>query len=262
MLKINDYERLLASVQELHALGDLADFRQRVTHIVRNLVRATCVSYNEIDPQLKTAIGVFDDPVAEREVMRHWHLWEQYCHQHPVLHYFRQNPHACCQKISDCLTQQQFHELPLYQEFYSVVGLEYQFALNVVDEHAVVGIVSNRYGKDEYDFDEYDRQMLALLQPHVQNAYTRLRTRHGLQLLLDGPLTEELVLELRRIGLTDREGQILYYLFLGHTNKQIALHMQLSEGTVRKHVEHLLSKLGATSRTGACREAMRRLAGS
>jgi DNA-binding NarL/FixJ family response regulator len=36
----------------------------------------------------------------------------------------------------------------------------------------------------------------------------------------------------------------------GHTNAQIALRLQLREGTVEKHVSSALAKLGMSSRAG------------
>lgn len=52
-------------------------------------------------------------------------------------------------------------------------------------------------------------------------------------------------------GFTPREREVLDHLVLGLNNKQIARDLDLSEGTVKVHVKHLLKKLGLRSRLEA-----------
>ena len=86
-----------------------------------------------------------------------------------------------------------------------------------------------------------------------------IRTRHEMELLLRGPISEELILVLRELGLSVGESHVMFWMYQGNTNKQIAKSMNISPGTVRKHVENILRKLGATTRTEACRIAMLRI---
>jgi PAS domain S-box-containing protein len=51
--------------------------------------------------------------------------------------------------------------------------------------------------------------------------------------------------------LSQREGQILRLLARGMTNREIGRELQLSPGTVKNHVSHLLDKLNAVDRTAA-----------
>ncbi|MFC1363362.1 MAG: winged helix-turn-helix transcriptional regulator [gamma proteobacterium symbiont of Ctena orbiculata] len=51
--------------------------------------------------------------------------------------------------------------------------------------------------------------------------------------------------------LTTREREILQCIARGQSNKQIANVLQISEGTVKVHVKHLLKKLNLHSRTEA-----------
>lgn len=52
-------------------------------------------------------------------------------------------------------------------------------------------------------------------------------------------------------GLTDREVQVLREVAAGHTNREIAAALHLSERTVAHHVEHVYDKIGIRSRAGA-----------
>ncbi len=54
-----------------------------------------------------------------------------------------------------------------------------------------------------------------------------------------------------REGLTTRELQILQILAQGKSNLQIAEELVISRGTVKVHVEHIISKLGVSDRTQA-----------
>jgi DNA-binding NarL/FixJ family response regulator len=58
--------------------------------------------------------------------------------------------------------------------------------------------------------------------------------------------------------LTSRELEILQLLAMGHTNRDIAGQLFISPDTVKTHLEHIYQKLGATDRTAAVAEAMRR----
>lgn len=51
--------------------------------------------------------------------------------------------------------------------------------------------------------------------------------------------------------LTERETEILQYLALGLSNKQIAVRLHISEHTVKFHVSSIYGKLGATNRAEA-----------
>jgi DNA-binding NarL/FixJ family response regulator len=57
------------------------------------------------------------------------------------------------------------------------------------------------------------------------------------------------------LGLTRREGEVLYLLGRGLSNKEIGHQLSLSVATVKHHVHHVLEKLGLTRRA----EAMRRV---
>jgi DNA-binding NarL/FixJ family response regulator len=50
---------------------------------------------------------------------------------------------------------------------------------------------------------------------------------------------------------SDREGQVLQLIRQGHSNREIAASLHLSEGTVRNHVSQILSKLQVRDRTQA-----------
>ncbi len=56
-------------------------------------------------------------------------------------------------------------------------------------------------------------------------------------------------------GLTPREAEVLAWVAQGKTNREAGLILGLSTRTVQKHLEHVFSKLGVESRTGAILKA-------
>jgi DNA-binding NarL/FixJ family response regulator len=58
--------------------------------------------------------------------------------------------------------------------------------------------------------------------------------------------------------LTEREVEILQLVAFGHTNRDVGGKLYISPDTVKTHLEHIYQKLGATDRTAAVAEALRR----
>ncbi len=52
-------------------------------------------------------------------------------------------------------------------------------------------------------------------------------------------------------GLTHREIELLSWVAQGKSNKEIGIILNISSHTVTKHLEHIYTKLGVYSRTGA-----------
>ena len=59
-------------------------------------------------------------------------------------------------------------------------------------------------------------------------------------------------------GLTEREIDVLRLMARGRSNKMIGAELQISEGTVKFHVNNILGKLGAEDRTQAVTAALQR----
>jgi DNA-binding NarL/FixJ family response regulator len=53
-----------------------------------------------------------------------------------------------------------------------------------------------------------------------------------------------------KLGLTNREQQLVGLISRGMTNKEIASELQLAEHTIRNHIHRMLRKVGATHRLG------------
>jgi len=103
-----------------------------------------------------------------------------------------------------------------------------------------------------------DGYLLKDMEPEEMLNSLRLAARG--RLVLSAPITELLARSLRSeqavgatpVGdLTDREHEILLQIAAGRSNKLIARELNITEGTVKVHVKHLLKKLSLRSRVEA-----------
>jgi DNA-binding CsgD family transcriptional regulator len=146
-------------------------------------------------------------------------------------------------KPSDFYSVRQWHSLGLYTEFFRTGGVEHELALMLP---ARLGLATGPgqtmrllfFRGPGPDFSERDRALLALLRPHLHQAY------------LDA--------ERRRCGtpsLTPRHWELLRLVAAGHTNTQIARRLGVTEGTVRIHLQNIYGRLQVSSRTAAVTKA-------
>lgn len=61
------------------------------------------------------------------------------------------------------------------------------------------------------------------------------------------------------LGLTKREAEVLFWVAKDKSNKEIAVILNCSDKTVKKHLEHIYEKLGVQTRAGAVVQALSRL---
>ncbi|MER3422237.1 MAG: hypothetical protein C4293_02410 [Nitrospiraceae bacterium] len=61
---------------------------------------------------------------------------------------------------------------------------------------------------------------------------------------------------MERFQLTEREQAILQNLLQGCTNKEIAFHLGISEGTVKSHIRHIMAKMKCSTRTAIVAQAL------
>jgi DNA-binding NarL/FixJ family response regulator len=80
----------------------------------------------------------------------------------------------------------------------------------------------------------------------------RTRAGDGRTLILDEQRASAPSIEtLRSLGLTDRQAQVLRLVARGKRSRQIAAELSISVATVEKHLEHIYSRLGVSSRAEA-----------
>ena len=92
------------------------------------------------------------------------------------------------------------------------------------------------------NYTQRERDLLGLVRPHL----AQMRMNAELRRRADPSL-----------GLTAREAEVLGWVARGKTNAEIGAALFISPLTVRKHLEHILEKLGVRTRTAAARAVHR-----
>ncbi len=164
-----DYETLQGGLRDLYAHHNLDTLPRAALRLSTCLVPNELSGYNEVDPSRKRLQVVFEPAERQADITESLPIWERYMHQHPVLSHYIKQPADGPRKISDFLSNAEFRRLELYQEFYRNIGTKYQMVVTMPSPAPLVVAVALNRGKK--DFTERDRKLLALMQPHLRQAY-------------------------------------------------------------------------------------------
>jgi two-component system NarL family response regulator len=85
-----------------------------------------------------------------------------------------------------------------------------------------------------------------------------IRKVHAGARRIPAPVAERLAERMGSADLTGREIEVLEQIVAGRNNKAIASRLNISEATVKSHVNNILSKLGVSDRTQAATTALQR----
>ena len=163
-------------------------------------------------------------------------FWVHYADSLPCSYPCRSGDIASVTKISDFYSVRQHRNTAMYDHLsnnYDRFDHEIMVCLPVGPAHTrTLRLLFFRQAGS--DFTDRDRAVLTLLRPHLHAAYLAARqSRAGLT------------------PLTTRQREIMQYVAAGYSNYQIARRLDLSEGTVRKHLENVFTRLRVTSRAAA-----------
>lgn len=85
-----------------------------------------------------------------------------------------------------------------------------------------------------------------------------VRSANEGQMAIPAKIGERLATRTAAHSLTERERQVLELMVAGKSNKEIAASIEVTPGTVKVHIGHILKKLSAAGRTDAIRIALER----
>jgi hypothetical protein len=175
MLSSKDAMKLIALLQRLYQQTDVAKLPATAVSVLASLVPSDAAAFNVIyDVDHRVEI-THNAPALNGEVARRTWALEKYIDQHPLENFFKTTGSSEPVRISDFLSRKKFHDLPLYQEFYKSLGVEYQISafLRQIDKFRI-GIGVQRQLKD---FTGRDKEVIACLAPHIFQAYKKVARR-------------------------------------------------------------------------------------
>ena len=172
-LSEQDASALLDFVSELRELDDQFPFPPRLVARLLDLIAADCVSYSELDPARRCSIlQVWHELDADDQLS--WDsdpsfvgdLWWQLRDTHPLCsRRSATGDWTTARKVSDFVTLREFRRTPIYDAFYRG-SIDHWLDFGLAPEPTRTRVfIFTRYKR--LDFDERDRLVATLLQPHL-----------------------------------------------------------------------------------------------
>lgn len=214
-LSERDASGLLAFVSELRDLNEPLPFPPRLVAGLRTLLGADFVNYAEVDPVARASIlHVWAQADAEGgiawadddQVACAHDYWWSVRPTHPTFGYrIASGDWTTARKVSDFVTLREFRRTPIYDAYYRGYA-DHWLDVGLAAEPARSRLfVFTRLRKD--DFDERDRLVAALLQPHLarraEEAEAALRAAEAMAAVEEGAIEEA-----RRVVLCSVSGVI------------------------------------------------------
>lgn len=203
MISDRQHRALLEVIGEANGAADREEFRVSVLPGVRRLVPADFASYNEVAEDGTVHAAIADPELAEEHVAS----WVRLAGQNPLLQRFARTRDGRPYRFSDVVSREQLEALELYRELYVPLGVRYQIALCLPSPRWLTIAIALSRGRT--DFTEGERELLALLRPHLIQAYRNAKLRGQTSVLLEG-LRSGLDAHGMAAIVLDEEGVVVY----------------------------------------------------
>lgn len=239
-------QRILDLVGDVMGLLDLDELSHGLIVGLRRLIPSEWSSLNELPADLPHTISLTDPPVPDASHA----LFARYAHENPLVQHFMRTPEGRATRFSDLVTLPELRRLDLYREVYGPLGIDYQIACTLPSPSGrLLGIALSRGGRD---FDDDERDLLNRARPFLNQAY-RNALEHTLSLRGAGRNLD--AGDLRALGLTPRQAEMLRLIAMGQSDQDAARALGIGLRTAQKHLERCYRILGVENRSQASRIA-------
>lgn len=233
-LPSTDVQRLLAVIDDQHWRQDPdADIPGTVMRCIADLVPSDDITYARVDPYARTwdEVNLVNAPTpddADLDTL----FWDEVYWATPICSYpERTGDYDSVHRASDFCSARQFASTAV-GELYRAQGIKHNILIPLGPD-GVAGHRVELFRFEGPDYSDRDLALLTLLRPALAEKQHRARRRR------------------QAAQLTTRQHEIMRLVAAGMTNRQVARTLNLSEGTVRRHLENIYARLGVTSRTAA-----------
>jgi len=172
---------ILEVLDGISGVADADEFATALVRGVRGGVPSDVVTLNEVDPA-KDRVVFVADPDTWRPAPELAQVLASLAGEHPLVRLFNETGDGSAHKISDLVSQDEFHDSELYRRVYAPMRVEFQMSITLpAPLPIIVAIAVNR---ESADFDERDRLVLNTLRPHLAQMWRSTRERARLAGLL------------------------------------------------------------------------------
>jgi DNA-binding CsgD family transcriptional regulator len=238
--------RALALVGEVMGLLDVEELCAGLLRALREAVPAEWCALNELPADLPRTISLTEPPVPAQVHA----AFARHAAENPLVVHHMRTRDGRAMRFSDVVTRRELHRLDLYREVYRALGVEYQIAFTLpAAPPRLLGIALSRATRD---FTASERDLLNLARPYLIQAYrnalahTELAGGAGRRIALG---------DLRALGLTRRQSEVLRLVAMGRSDQDAASALGIGVRTAQKHLERCYRTLGVHGRSQAARVA-------
>jgi DNA-binding CsgD family transcriptional regulator len=237
-LNHSDYSKLLNYVAGLMECRDMASFGKNVVRLTAELIPGVVVAFDQID--LTTGFYGLDHnaPIDVPEQLRVHARLQEVFQQNPIYQYLKDGGKGPVVDLDDLVSRRDLMRTDFYQDIFRPYGIRHQASV-ILSRRGWINTLTVNHG--------------AQISPRVK-AILELASRHI-------RLAHETACEFEHRGqeengaefslLTPRECEVMNWMRQGKRNAEIAVILGCSVRTVDKHVENILRKCGAETRTAA-----------
>ncbi len=231
-LTYHEYEKVLCAVEDLATkqltIG-LDSYRKEVLHILYNVFgyRYSLFWISDgnhlIDPIL---LNIEKQSLIE---------YENHYKKQDFLQPFNVKHKKRIQTLNDVVPFSKYLQTEYYNSFMKKYLFLDELAIYLEHNGEIVGGIGILRNRDETRFTLKDVSMLNYLVKQIESGFNIHRN-----------IANNII---KKIGLTEREQEIVYYLEKGLKNKEISKILFVTEHTVKKHLQNLFLKTGTNNRT-------------
>ncbi len=239
VLKEKEWIFLNEIIHMIYDTRDLNEMRINTLELLSILIPNSSASFylaNMTNQEDK----LFFDPVvlnmAQSDVTNYLDFGEKLDYTVPIY----QNARPIAYKETDLFDDSFRENTEFYNEFLAH-GLEFPMALCIANEGVCYGALSLFRSKRMGDFSDRDIFILSQLRRHL---VTKIRFECDKKNYYGNRLDEIRA----KYFLTTRECEIINYMLEGLNNEEICQRLFIEEGTVKKHVHNIYSKLNVKNR--------------
>jgi DNA-binding CsgD family transcriptional regulator len=242
-LRHADYAGLLDFVAELQRPVGLSEFGSHLVETTARLLPGATISFDQIE--VATGEYRFDHncPLSAGELERLFNRLQELYRQNPIHGYIQSGGTDTVVDIANLMPERDFRKTDFYQDIFRPIGLTHQ--VNVLLPRA--GWINSMTINRDRRISSASQTLLAMASRHIAAA-------HRTACLLD-QLAGTRPIPAVRLQFTRRESQVVEWLGEGKRNAEIAVILGCSPRTIDKHVENILRKTGAETRTAAVRNS-------
>jgi DNA-binding CsgD family transcriptional regulator len=203
-----DLQRFSETVHKLHGFTTPENLPRHIVDCIGPLFRSASTHFSELNPVDRRVFTIaspaLDEPLTLARVLG------RYMHQHPVIRYHHRTGDGSAHRMSDFLSREAFHRLPLYSKAYGRAGLEFQMSVTLpAAEPVLLGVLVHR-SADDVDFSERDRMLMNMLRPHLVQVHENAVRLQEIKTELEGPRSALEALD-DGVALLDRELRVKWW---------------------------------------------------